>query len=851
MQKFTVKGMSCAACQASVERAVKTVNGVVSCSVSLLTNTLTVEGDASPDDIIGAVSKAGYQAFIPGSSETQNRNNEDDEQKNILHRLIFSVILLLILMYFSMGHMMFSWPLPVFFHGNHVAVALCQLLLTITIMLLNRKFFISGFKAFVHKSPNMDSLVALGSGVSFLYSLYVTFAMTRAQADMDTERLSVLMDELYFESAAMILTLITIGKLLEAKAKGKTTDAIKSLMELAPQTARIIRDDKEVIINASELSPGTVFIVKPGESIPADGIVTDGNSAVDESALTGESIPVDKQADSKVFAATINRSGVLFCRATNVGEDTALSEIIRMVTDAAAAKAPIAKAADRVSAVFVPAVMLIALVTGIVWAALGKDSGFVLSRAVSVLVISCPCALGLATPVAIMVGNGVGAKNSILFKTASALELAGHTKIVALDKTGTITSGKPVVTDVIPAPGISRNALLTAAKLLEKNSEHPLALAITEYTDENTGFSPDPGYDSHVTDFKVLPGNGLTALSGNRRLYGGSEKFICSIVSINSDLLARSKTLASLGKTPLFFTDDGRLLGLIAVSDVVKPESTEAIRELKEMGIYVCMITGDNSRTAHAIADIAGVDAVFSDVLPDGKEKIISRLRDYGHTAMVGDGINDAPALTTADTGIAIGAGTDIAIDSADVVLVKSKLTDVPAAIRLSRATIKNIHENLFWAFFYNCIGITLAAGVWIPLTGWTLNPMFGAAAMSLSSFFVVSNALRLNFTNLTADKHISVKKFKLKNIPDAEEITSALRNERSSAMTKTMHIEGMMCGHCEAHVKKCLEALPEVDSAVVSHKDGTAVLSLNNEISDELLIETVTANDYKVISVE
>lgn len=849
MQKYTVKGMSCAACQASVERAVGSVTGVTSCSVSLLTNSMTVEGEASSEEIIKAVTKAGYQAFPAGKAEKSDQNDEEDEQTTILRRLILSVILLLVLMYFSMGHMMFSWPLPHFFHDNHVATALCQLLLTIVIMLLNRKFFISGFKAFLHKSPNMDSLVALGSGVSFLYSLYVTFAMTRAQADMDYERLSVLMDELYFESAAMILTLITIGKLLEAKAKGRTTDAIKSLMELAPQTARIIRDGKEVIINASELEAGTVFIVKPGESIPADGVVTDGTSAVDESALTGESIPADKQAGSKVFAATINRSGVLYCRATNVGEDTALSGIIRMVTDAAAAKAPIAKAADKVSAVFVPSVMLIALVTGIVWTILGKDSGFVLSRAVSVLVISCPCALGLATPVAIMVGNGVGAKNSILFKTAAALELAGHTKIVALDKTGTITAGKPVVTDIIPAPGVSSASLLTAAKLLEKNSEHPLALAITEYDAKDTAAFPDETYDSRVTDFKVLPGNGLTALSGGRRLYGGSEKFISTLVTPDTEILTKSKELASLGKTPLFFTDNGRLLGLIAVSDVVKPESAQAIRELKDMGIYVCMLTGDNARTANAIAAAAGVDAVFSDILPDGKEKIVRKLREYGHTAMVGDGINDAPALTTADTGIAIGAGTDIAIDSADIVLVKSKLTDVPAAIRLSRATIKNIHENLFWAFFYNCIGITLAAGVWIPLTGWTLNPMFGAAAMSLSSFFVVSNALRLNFTKLTADKHKSVKK--IKNIPDAEEISSALKNERSSVMTKTIHIEGMMCGHCEAHVKKSLEALPGVDSAVVSHKEGTAILSLSGEVSDELLIETVTANDYKVISVE
>ena len=837
--------MSCAACSSRVEKAVSKVPGVTSCSVSLLTNSMGVEGTASEQEIIKAVADAGYGASKKGEGAAKTQSSSASAGEDMLKdrttpalkkRLIASLGFLIVLMYFSMGHMMWGWPVPGFMKDNHVMMGLLQMLLTITVMVINQKFFISGFKGLIHRAPNMDTLVALGSGASFVYSTYALFAMTDAQMHGDMDAVMSYMHDFYFESAAMILALITVGKMLEARSKGKTTDALKGLMKLAPKTAVVIRGEKEVQVSIEQVQKGDCFVVKPGENIPVDGEVIEGNSAVNESALTGESIPVDKAVGDKVSAATVNQSGYLKCRATRVGEDTTLSQIIQMVSDAAATKAPIAKIADRVSGVFVPTVITIAVITIIVWLIAGQSIGFALSRGIAVLVISCPCALGLATPVAIMVGNGMGARNGIMFKTAVSLEETGKMQIVALDKTGTITSGEPKVTDIIPAAGVTEDTLLKYAYALENKSEHPLARAILEKAkEENAGIE-------EVTGFQALPGNGLTAILDGHTLYGGNHTFISSKVSVDGDIQKKAEKLAEAGKTPLFFGNEDRLLGVIAVADVIKEDSPQAIKELQNMGIHVVMLTGDNERTAKAIGQQAGVDEVIAGVLPEGKEQVIRKLKEKGKVAMVGDGINDAPALTRADMGIAIGAGTDVAIDAADVVLMKSRLSDVSAAIRMSRATLRNIHENLFWAFFYNIIGIPLAAGVWYPLFGWKLNPMFGAAAMSLSSFCVVSNALRLNLFKMydaSKDKKLKAKKEKKRS------------KKEDKTMKKIMHIEGMMCGHCEAAVKKALEALPQVDEAVVSHEAGTAELTLNAEIADDVLKKTVEDKDYTVTSVE
>ena len=856
MEQYTVTGMSCAACSARVEKAVKAVPGVTSCSVSLLTNSMGVEGTASASAIVRAVQEAGYGASPKvAAAETPSAELDalaDHETPRLKKRLIASLVFLAVLMYFSMGHMMWGWPLPHWFDGNHVAMGLVQLLLAGIVMVINQKFFISGFKGLLHRAPNMDTLVALGSSASFLWSTYALFAMTRAQVDGNDALVMHYMMELYFESAAMILTLITVGKMLEARSKGKTTDALKSLMKLAPQTATLLQEGAEVTVPIAQVKKGDLFVVRPGENIPVDGLVLEGSSAVNESALTGESIPVDKAAGDKVSAATTNQSGFLKCEATRVGEDTTLAQIIRMVSDAAATKAPIAKIADTVSGFFVPAVISISVLTTLVWLLLGREFGYALARGISVLVISCPCALGLATPVAIMVGNGLGARNGILFKTAASLEAAGRTQIVALDKTGTITSGEPRVTDILSAEGVSESELLTLAASLEQKSEHPLAKAVLAYAETETIACPD------VTDFAALPGNGLSARLDGMEIYGGNAEFIAAKASVPAELQAEAARLAAEGKTPLFFGGAGRLMGVIAVADTLKEDSPRAIRELQNMGIRVVMLTGDNQRTADAIGRQAGVDEVIAGVLPDGKEAVIRRLQESGKVAMVGDGINDAPALTRADTGIAIGAGTDVAIDAADVVLMNSRLSDVPAAIRLSRATLRNIHENLFWAFIYNIIGIPLAAGVFIPF-GLTLNPMFGAAAMSLSSFCVVSNALRLNLFDLHSTKHD--RKPKSAALPAAPVQPAAAENtaepvsapvvKEDNAMKKTLHVEGMMCCHCEARVKKALEALPAVDEAVVSHEAGTAIVTLNAEVSDADLKKAVEDQDYKVTGIE
>ena len=857
MEQYNVTGMSCAACSARVEKAVKKVPGVTSCSVSLLTNSMGVEGTASPAAILSAVQEAGYGASPKNASSSKASDASadldalaDHETPKLKRRLIASLGFLLVLMYFSMGHMMWGWPLPHWFDGNHVAMGLVQLLLGI-VMVINQKFFINGFKGLIHGAPNMDTLVALGSMASFVWSTYALFAMTRAQVDGNDELVMHYMMEFYFESAAMILTLITVGKMLEARSKGKTTDALKSLMKLAPKTATLVRDGAEVTVAIADVQKGDVFVVRPGENIPVDGVVLEGTSAVNESALTGESIPVDKAVGDKVSAATTNQSGFLRCEATRVGEDTTLAQIIKMVSDAAATKAPIAKIADTVSGFFVPAVISIAVVTTIVWLLLGHELGYALARGISVLVISCPCALGLATPVAIMVGNGLGAKNGILFKTAASLEAAGRTQIVALDKTGTITEGAPRVTDLLPAEGVSETELLTLAAALESRSEHPLAKAVLADAEAKAITPPE------VTDFAALPGNGLAAKLDGMDIYAGNAAFIQTKLTLPAALAQQAEKLASEGKTPLFFGGAGRLLGVIAVADTIKEDSPEAIRQLQNMGIRVVMLTGDNQRTADAIGRQAGVDEVIAGVLPDGKEAVIRQLQASGKVAMVGDGINDAPALTRADTGIAIGAGTDVAIDAADVVLMNSKLSDVPAAIRLSRATLRNIHENLFWAFIYNIIGIPLAAGLFIPF-GLTLNPMFGAAAMSLSSFCVVSNALRLNLFDLHSTRHDHKTAS-----PAAAPVQSAAENNKKSdaeapevktedhTMKKTLKVEGMMCGHCEARVKKALEALPEVDEAVVSHEAGTAIVTLNAEVADDVLKNAVEAQDYKVTGIQ
>ena len=858
MEQYNVTGMSCAACSARVEKAVKKVPGVTSCSVSLLTNSMGVEGTASPAAILSAVQEAGYGASPKNVSASKASDASadldalaDHETPKLKRRLIASLGFLLVLMYFSMGHMMWGWPLPHWFDGNHVAMGLVQLLLAGIVMVINQKFFINGFKGLIHGAPNMDTLVALGSMASFVWSTYALFAMTRAQVDGNDELVMHYMMEFYFESAAMILTLITVGKMLEARSKGKTTDALKSLMKLAPKTATLVRDGAEVTVAIADVQKGDVFVVRPGENIPVDGVVLEGTSAVNESALTGESIPVDKAVGDKVSAATTNQSGFLRCEATRVGEDTTLAQIIKMVSDAAATKAPIAKIADTVSGFFVPAVISIAVVTTIVWLLLGHELGYALARGISVLVISCPCALGLATPVAIMVGNGLGAKNGILFKTAASLEAAGRTQIVALDKTGTITEGAPRVTDLLPAEGVTETELLTLAAALESRSEHPLAKAVLADAEAKAITPPE------VTDFAALPGNGLAAKLDGMDIYAGNAAFIQTKLTLPAALAQQAEKLAAEGKTPLFFGGAGRLLGVIAVADTIKEDSPEAIRQLQNMGIRVVMLTGDNQRTADAIGRQAGVDEVIAGVLPDGKEAVIRQLQASGKVAMVGDGINDAPALTRADTGIAIGAGTDVAIDAADVVLMNSKLSDVPAAIRLSRATLRNIHENLFWAFIYNIIGIPLAAGLFIPF-GLTLNPMFGAAAMSLSSFCVVSNALRLNLFDLHSTRHDHKTAS-----PAAAPVQSAAENNKKSdaeapevktedhTMKKTLKVEGMMCGHCEARVKKALEALPEVDEAVVSHEAGTAIVTLNAEVADDVLKNAVEAQDYKVTGIQ
>ena len=860
MKQYTVTGMSCAACSARVEKAVSKVEGVTSCSVSLLTNSMGVEGSATDAQIVEAVEQAGYGAS-PKGTETETANGRannsleqlkatqdalvDRETPKLRNRLIASLIFLVVLMYFSMGHMMWGWSLPEFFNGNHVAMGLLQLLLTVAVMVINQKFFISGFKGLIHGAPNMDTLVALGSAASFGYSVYALFAMTAAQVKGDMDAVMSYMHEFYFESAAMILALITVGKMLEAHSKGKTTDALKSLMQLAPKTATVVKDGVEQEISVDAVKKGDIFVVRPGENIPVDGEIIDGTTAVNESALTGESIPVDKQKGDAVSAATVNQSGFIKCRATRVGEDTTLSQIIQMVSDAAATKAPIAKIADRVSGVFVPAVITIAIITIIAWLIAGETVGFALARGISVLVISCPCALGLATPVAIMVGNGKGAKSGILFKTAASLEATGRTQIVALDKTGTITSGEPKVTDIVPDKtffeenGNNAGKLLAIAASVEAKSEHPLAKAIMERA------KTDEIAIAEVTDFSAVVGNGLTATLAGKMIKAGNLAFVSKFVKVSDDMRAKAVEFSKEGKTPLFFAADDRLCGIIAVADTIKEDSPEAVRQLKNMGIRVVMLTGDNEQTANAIGKQAGVDEVIAGVLPDGKEAVIRKLKKQGRVAMVGDGINDAPALTRADMGIAIGAGSDVAIDAADVVLMKSRLIDVPAAVRLSRATLTNIHENLFWAFFYNVIGIPLAAGLWYPLLGWKLNPMFGAAAMSLSSFCVVTNALRLNLCRVYDPKHDRKAK------PDRKDKADKPNESEEKSMTKTMNIEGMMCCHCEARVKKALEALEAVSEAAVSHESGTAVVTLSSDISDEKLKETVEAEDYKVTSIQ
>jgi Cu2+-exporting ATPase len=860
MKQYTVTGMSCAACSARVEKAVSKVDGVTSCSVSLLTNSMGVEGSATDAQIVEAVEQAGYGASPKGTateSENDKANNSleqlkaaqdalvDRETPKLRNRLIASLIFLVVLMYFSMGHMMWGWPLPEFFDGNHVAMGLLQLLLTVAVMVINQKFFISGFKGLIHGAPNMDTLVALGSAASFGYSVYALFAMTAAQVKGDMDAVMSYMHEFYFESAAMILALITVGKMLEAYSKGKTTDALKSLMQLAPKTATVVKDGVEQEISVDAVRKDDIFVVRPGENIPVDGEIIDGTTAVNESALTGESIPVDKQKGDAVSAATVNQSGFIKCRATRVGEDTTLSQIIQMVSDAAATKAPIAKIADRVSGVFVPAVITIAIITIIAWLIAGETVGFALARGISVLVISCPCALGLATPVAIMVGNGKGAKSGILFKTAASLEATGRTQIVALDKTGTITSGEPKVTDIVPDEtffeenGNNAGKLLAIAASVEAKSEHPLAKAIMERAKK------DEIAIAEVTDFSAVVGNGLTATLAGKMIKAGNLAFVSKFVKVSDDMRAKAVEFSKEGKTPLFFAADDRLCGIIAVADTIKEDSPEAVRQLKNMGIRVVMLTGDNEQTADAIGKQAGVDEVIAGVLPDGKEAVIRKLKKQGRVAMVGDGINDAPALTRADMGIAIGAGSDVAIDAADVVLMKSRLIDVPAAVRLSRATLTNIHENLFWAFFYNVIGIPLAAGLWYPLLEWKLNPMFGAAAMSLSSFCVVTNALRLNLCRVYDPKHDRKAK------PDRKDKADKPNESEEKSMTKTMNIEGMMCCHCEARVKKALEALDAVSEAAVSHESGTAVVTLSSDISDEKLKETVEAEDYKVTSIQ
>lgn len=864
MEQYTVTGMSCAACSSRVEKAVSKVPGVTSCSVSLLTNSMGVEGSASAEDIISAVEKAGYGASKKGTADqartVSGAEAEDmlkDRETPILKRRLWSSLgFLIVLMYFSMGHMMWGWPVPAFFENNHVAMGLLQLLLTVIVMVINQKFFISGFKSLFHRAPNMDTLVALGSGASFIYSTYALFAMTDAQVRGDMAGVMTYMHEFYFESAAMILTLITVGKMLEAHSKGKTTDALKSLMKMAPKTATVLKDGAEAVVPIEQVRKGDIFVVRPGENIPVDGIILEGSSAINESALTGESIPVDKAEGDAVSAATVNQSGFIRCEATRVGEDTTLSQIIRMVSDAAATKAPIAKVADKVSGIFVPAVITIAVITTIVWLIAGQTFGFALARGISVLVISCPCALGLATPVAIMVGNGMGAKHGILFKTAVSLEEAGKVQIVALDKTGTITSGEPKVTDMIPAADIQEDELLHLAYALESKSEHPLARAILQKAEEKQMTAAE------VTDFQALPGNGLKARLDGDALVGGNLKFVNGLMNISDEMKQKAETLAEAGKTPLFFGRNGKFIGIIAVADVIKEDSPQAVRELQNMGIRVVMLTGDNERTAKAIGHQAGVDEVIAGVLPEGKESVIRALKQKGKVAMVGDGINDAPALTRADIGIAIGAGTDIAIDAADVVLMKSRLSDVPAAIRLSRATLKNIHENLFWAFFYNVIGIPLAAGIWIPIFGLKLNPMFGAAAMSLSSFCVVSNALRLNFFNM----HNASKDKKIQSVDVSDVATPVIQNEpevqaqaceigetavkpaAEGSMTKTLEIEGMMCGHCEKMVKRCLEKFSQISEAVVSHEAGTAVISMSEDVPEDEIKQAIENAGYEYL---
>ncbi|MCD8345342.1 MAG: heavy metal translocating P-type ATPase [Oscillospiraceae bacterium] len=835
MTQYNVTGMSCAACSARVEKAVSKVEGVSSCSVSLLTNSMGVEGTASPASVISAVEGAGYGASLKGAEKAAASEDvdslKDTETPKLKRRLIASLVFLIVLLYFSMGHMMFGFPLPEFFSDNHVAMGLVQLLLTVAIMVINQKFFISGFKGLIHRAPNMDTLVALGSSAAFVYSTYALFMMTDAQVRGDMAAVMEYMDEFYFESAAMILTLITVGKMLEARSKGKTTDALKGLMKLAPKTATVLRNGVETEVEISKVNVGDIFVVRPGESIPVDGVIIEGSSAVNESALTGESIPVDKETGDGVSAATINQSGFIKCRATRVGEDTTLSQIIKMVSDAAATKAPIAKIADKVSGIFVPTVITIAVITIIIWLLVGQEFSYALARGISVLVISCPCALGLATPVAIMVGNGVGAKNGILFKTAESLEETGKTETVVLDKTGTITAGTPVVTDIIPCEGVSESELIELALSLEKGSEHPLAKAVLQYGSEKNLES------QNVQGFRALPGNGLTANLGDEVLYGGSFKFIGTVATLPEDTESTFNRLAGEGKTPLFFSKSGKLMGIIAVADVIKPDSAEAISELKGMGIRVVMLTGDNERTANAIGSQAGVDEVIAGVLPDGKESVIRSLKESGKVAMVGDGINDAPALTRADIGIAIGAGADVAVDAADDKQIKKLLIHLNKKKKLSRSTLRNIHENLFWAFFYNAIGIPLAAGVYINLFGWELNPMFAAAAMSLSSFCVVSNALRLNFADIRSSKHDKPRHKKV-------------QRKKVKSMTVTMNIEGMMCGHCEARVKKTLEAIPGVSSAEVSHTAGTAVVTLSAPVEDSVLKEAVEAQDYKVVGI-